>query len=94
MEVENFHIPQRDGGVDGGAGLTPTFSIRTINKGTLLNDLPSKRASGKKFIFRGVVDFKVNNEGLIENIEEWYTWDFGEGADVSGYHTLPHSPKI
>lgn len=66
MEAEHLHIPQRDIGLDGSAESTLTFSIRTINKGTMLNDLPSKKASGKKFIFRGVVDFKVNSEGLIE----------------------------
>ena len=87
MEVEHFHVPQKDAAVDGAE--SPTFSIRTINKGTFLNDLPSKKASGKKFVFRGVVDFKVNQEGLIENIEEWYSWDFGQGKDVAAFHTLP-----
>jgi hypothetical protein len=66
-----------------------TFSIRTINKGTSVNDLPSKKASGKKFVFRGVVDFQVNGEGLIKSVEEWYSWDFGEGKDVTEFHSLP-----
>jgi hypothetical protein len=87
MEVEHFHVPLRDAGVNGTESMS--FSIRTINKGTFLNDLPSKKASGKKFTFRGVVDFRVNREGLIENIEEWYSWDFGEGKDVADFHTLP-----
>lgn len=82
MEIERFD-GSKGAGQDGGS-----FSVRTINRGTLLKDLPNKKASGKKFVFRGVVDFKVNGEGLIESVEEGYTWDFGEGRDVKDYHTL------
>ena len=64
------------------------FSIRTVNRGTFEKDLPSKKASGERFSFRGVVDFAVNGEGKIEYVEEWYTWDFGEGRDVKEYHSL------
>jgi len=86
MEIERFNIPME---VKPDVENMLTFSVRTINRGTLLRDLPSKKASGKEFVFRGVVDFKVNGDGLIENIEEWYTWDFGEGRDVKDYHSLP-----
>ena len=78
MEVERFE-PGRD---------ERHFSTRTINRGTFEKDLPSKKASGKQFSFRGVVDFRVDDEGKIEYVEEWYTWDFGEGRDVKEYHFL------
>ena len=88
MEVEHFHIPQKkESGID--EDETVAFSIRTTNKGSFVNDLPSKKASGKKFVFRGVVDFQVNGEGLIKSVEEWYSWDFGEGKDVTEFHSLP-----
>jgi hypothetical protein len=64
-------------------------SIRTINRGTFLNDLPRKKASGKKFSFRGVVDFVIGEDnGLIEEVNEYYSWNFDNGIDVSEYHTL------
>jgi hypothetical protein len=69
MEVERFDPPPNRLK----EGETTSFSIRTINKGTFSNDLPSKKASGKYFIFRAVVDFRINREGLIETIDEWYT---------------------
>jgi len=81
MEIERFDVP-KDG--EGKAA-----SIRTINRGTFEKDLPSKKASGKPFVFQGVVDFTVNGEGLIDSVNEWYTWDFGEGREVRDYHSLP-----
>lgn len=78
MDIERIDFTDRPNAI----------SIRTVNKGKLENDLPSKKASGKPFVFRGVVDFVVNDEGLIESLEEWYTWDFGEGKDVKDYHSL------
>jgi hypothetical protein len=64
------------------------LSFRTINKGTLLNDLPSKKASGKKFSFSGVVVLTVDESGLIEQVNEWYSWNFDNSKDVQEYHTL------
>jgi len=26
---------------------------------------------------------------LIDSVNEWYTWDFGEGREVRDYHSLP-----
>ena len=64
-------------------------STRTINRGTFLHDLVSKKASGKNFSFRGVVDFVIDEEsGLIEEVNEWYSWKFDESTDVSEYDTL------
>jgi hypothetical protein len=68
---------------------TRHFSIRTINRGTFLVDLPSRKASGKKFTFSGVVDFIIDEEsGLIELLNEWYTSEFGSGKEIPEYHTL------
>jgi hypothetical protein len=65
------------------------YSIRTINRGTFLKDLPSAKASGKTFSFRGVVDLVVREEdGLIEEVHEWYSSNFGNSKDVAEYHTL------
>lgn len=48
-------------------------SIRTRNIGTFTNDLPSLKASGKKFNFYAVVDLVVRMEdGLIVRVDEWY----------------------
>lgn len=64
-------------------------SFRTTNKGTLLNDLPSKKASGKTFSFSGVVDLTINEStGLIELVNEWYSWNFDNSKDALEYHTL------
>lgn len=90
MEMEGFYVPLKEGGGDAAdKAETVMFSVRTVNKGTFVKDLPIKKASGRKFIFRGVVDFRVNRAGLIETIEEWYSWDFGEGKDVTEFHSLP-----
>lgn len=62
-------------------------SFRTVNRGTLLNDLPSKKASGKVFSFSGTVDFVVD-AGLIEEVNEWYSWDFDNSKGTAKYHTL------
>ena len=52
-------------------------SIRTINKGTFTNDLPSLKANGKKFNFYAVVDIVWReSDGLIERIDEWYHRQF------------------
>lgn len=67
-------------------------SFRIINKGTLIHDLPSKKASGKKFSFSGAVDLIIDGEsGLIEEVNEWYSWSFDNSKDVSEYHTLDDS---
>jgi hypothetical protein len=83
MEVE------RSGSEEVLPGRRLRCSIRTINRGTLLKDLPSKRASGKSFSFRGVVDFIIREEdGLIEEVNEWYSYNFDNSKDVTEYHTL------
>lgn len=62
------------------------YSIRTNNSGTFVKDLPSRKARGRKFHFRAVVDLVVNAEGLIESVEEWYCSNFDEKESVEGYH--------
>ena len=53
------------------------YSTRTSNKGTFVNDLPRMKATQKKFDFTAVVDITVRAEdGLIEDIEEWYCRQF------------------
>jgi hypothetical protein len=80
MEVESeMPVSSRDG--------KQIHSFRTINKGTLVNDLPSKKASGKAFSFSGKVDFVVSN-GLIEEVNEWYSWNFDNSRDEAEYHSL------
>lgn len=63
-------------------------SIRTINKGTLVKDLPTKKASGKPFSFRGSVDLLITADGLIAEVNEYYSYGFHDGKDVTEYHTL------
>ncbi|KAK3657511.1 hypothetical protein LTR56_002285 [Elasticomyces elasticus] len=59
-------------GIDLGDGLVK-YSIRTSNQGTFTNDLPTLKASGKKFDFYAVVDLVVRSEdGLVVKVEEWY----------------------
>ena len=56
--------------------------------GTFVNDLPSKKASGKPWVFRACVDLVVNlNDGLIEDVEEWYSYNFERSTSVSDYHS-------
>lgn len=62
-------------------------SFRTLNSGTFLHDLPSRKATGKKFSFQAVVDLIVREEdGLIEEVNEYYTSTFDK--DVSNFHSL------
>ena len=68
------------------------YSIRTHNKGTFVEDLPRRKASGKKFNFRGVVDLVVNGDGLIEEVEEWYCSNFDDSNGVGEYNTKADPP--
>ena len=64
----------------GGSG-SLKFTIRTRNTGTFMNDLPTLKASGKKFSFYAVVDIVVRAEdGLIVKVEEWYHRQFDSPA--------------
>ena len=52
-------------------------SIRTKNVGTFTKDLPSMKASGRKFEFYAVVDLVFRNgDGLVVKVEEWYHRQF------------------
>ena len=66
-------------------------SIRTANRGTFQNDLPRKKASGKKFEFMGVVDLVIDEQDeLAERVDEWYPWEFdwvGDGGEQA-YNTV------
>lgn len=65
-----------------------TCSFRTINKGTNRNDLPSYKASGKAFEFRGAIDMVIEG-GLIKELNEWYTHTpFDKTKTVEQYHSL------
>lgn len=82
MEVASFRPCER---LDNGKHRA---SIRTINKGTFQGDLPTKRASGKKFVFSGVVDLVVRAEdGLIEELQEWYSKEFDSLGSFDDYRT-------
>ncbi len=41
-----------------------------------MKDLPSKKASGRKWEFYAVVDLVVSGNGKIEEVEEWYCREF------------------
>ena len=67
--------------------------FRTDNKGTLVNDLPRKKASGKPFFFRGVVEVVVEEaSGLIDELEEWYSHNFELAASLDDYN-FKEDPK-
>ncbi|KAI8716012.1 hypothetical protein NCS52_01110500 [Fusarium sp. LHS14.1] len=60
--------------------------FRTVNTGVFVNDLPGIKATGRPFWFPGVVELIVRNEdGLIEKIEEWYTFKFHSVASIDEY---------
>lgn len=60
--------------------------FRTVNTGTFVNDLPEIKATGRPFWFPGVVELIVRNQGgLIETIEEWYTFKFDNVASLDEY---------
>ena len=67
------------------------ISIRTVNRGTFQNDLPRRKASGKKFEFMGAVDLLLDEkDGLIVRVDEYYTWEF-DGVGEEGekaYNTI------
>ena len=63
--------------------------FKTDNEGTLSNDLPRKKASGKPFLFKGVVEFVVDEaSGLIEEVEEWYCSNFESARNVEEDYNL------
>ena len=64
-------------------------SIRYICRGKFVNDLPSMKATGKMFEFRGVVDFTVDEEGMIKRTDDFYSTGFGSSVPLEEYHSLP-----
>ncbi|RSM11701.1 hypothetical protein CEP52_002936 [Fusarium oligoseptatum] len=57
--------------------------FKTVNTGIFVNNLPGIKATGRPFWFPGVVELIVRNEdGLIEKIEEWYTFKFHSVASI------------
>jgi hypothetical protein len=68
--------------------------FRTDNKGTLENDLPRKKATGKPFLFKGVVELVVDEaSGLIEELEEWYSGSFELARTVQDDYNWKEDPK-
>ncbi len=68
--------------------------FKTDNEGTLSNDLPRKKATGKEFLFKGVVEFIVDEEsGLIEEVEEWYCFNFELASSVEQHYNLKEDPE-
>ena len=65
-------------------------SFRTINKGTWKEDLHVHKASGKRFVFVGVIDLVIDREsGLIMELDEWYTNNgFDTKESLDEYHAL------
>lgn len=53
-----------------------------------MKDLPTKKASGAPFAFVGVVDLLINvQEGVIDEVEEWYGFNFERVKSVADYNT-------
>ena len=70
------------------------FAFRTDNAGTLENDLPRKKATGKPFNFKGVVEFIVDEaSGLVEQVEEWYCSNFELARSVEEDYNLKEDAK-
>ncbi|KAJ4263313.1 hypothetical protein NW762_006131 [Fusarium torreyae] len=68
------------------AGGKTRLVCQTHNSGTFAYDLPGVKASGKAFWFPGVIDFIVRDEdGLIESINEYYTFIFHSVDSINGY---------
>ena len=67
--------------------------FKTDNEGTFKNDLPSKKATGKPFLFKGVVEFVVDEaSGLIDVVEEWYSYNFELAKSVEADYNLKEDP--
>lgn len=62
------------------------YSIRTHNTGTFTGTFPRREPSGKKFYFRGVVDLVVGQDGLIDDVEEWYCFNFDATKGLHEFH--------
>ncbi|GKT83719.1 hypothetical protein Ct61P_01569 [Colletotrichum tofieldiae] len=68
--------------------------FKTKNTGTFTHDLPRVKASGRSFWFPGVIEFIVrDDDGLIETINEWYTFKFDGVTSVNDYINRPQ-PKL
>ena len=69
--------------------------FKTDNQGTLSNDLPRKKATGKEFLFKGLVEFIVDEEsGLIEVVEEWYCSNFELARSVEQDYNLKEDSGV
>jgi hypothetical protein len=69
--------------------------FKTDNAGTLMNDLPRTKATGKPFLFKGIVEFVVDEAtGLIEEVEEWYCSNFQLAESVDKDYNLKKDAKL
>ncbi|KAJ9611971.1 hypothetical protein H2200_003566 [Cladophialophora chaetospira] len=67
--------------------------FKTDNAGTFENDLPRTKASGKPFLFKGVVEFVLDEaSGLIDEVEEWYCSNFQLARSVEQDYNLKEDP--
>jgi len=63
-------------------------SFRTINRGTNTANLPTHKATGKTFEFRGVIDMVIEG-GLIKELTEWYSQTpFDQTKPVEQFQSL------
>lgn len=63
-------------------------SFRTINRGTNKANLPTHKATGKRFEFRGVIDMVIEG-GLIKEMNEWYSQTpFDQTKPMEQFHSL------
>lgn len=71
------------------------ISFRTINKGIFANDLPRRKATGKRFDYSGVVDLVVETEsGLVVKADERLRVPFEISVAVGEYIVIgPETQK-
>ena len=74
MQVEKFNV----------VGLQSMFSY--VGSGTFENDLPVLAATGTTFTYQGFVVLTVNEAGLIERTEEFYSTNFPSGVPFKDYN--------
>lgn len=65
-----------------------TAVIRCVYHGTMVGPLPGRAASGKTFRANVLILLKINEEGKIQRVDEYYTATLDEGVDVEDYKLL------
>ena len=83
VDVHALHIT-----ADGGAIFEHTSTGRFSHDLVRPSGELVQKASGKAFRFSGVIRLRIDEEGKITRVDEWYSRNWDDGEDESQYRVL------